>query len=202
MAPSIQVPPNTLRMTCPESRRRRFTTKENEERILLASKDWEAKRGLRDRRRQGKSAESQFSKEVEKAEEELELKECFLKKLAREENTLKAFSGGNSQENIRDVEPNVQKAKDAGVDIGAKIGSLTLAHRLRWRSTDAGVDIGAKIGSLTLAHRLRWRSTDAGVDIGAKIGSLTLAHRLRWRSTDAGADIGAKIGSTLAAVKK
>ncbi|KAG4423569.1 MAG: hypothetical protein CL912_19325 [Deltaproteobacteria bacterium] len=111
MAPRIQVPPNTLRMTCPESRRRRFTTKENEERILLASEDREAKRELRYRRRQGKSAESHFSKEVEKAKEELELKEGFLKKLAREENTLKGFSGENSKGNMRDAEPNVQKAK-------------------------------------------------------------------------------------------
>jgi hypothetical protein len=38
--------------------------------------------------------ESHFSKEVEKAEEELELKGGFLKKLARKENKLKGFSGG------------------------------------------------------------------------------------------------------------
>lgn len=33
MAPRIQVPPDILRMTCPESRQRRFTTKENEKKI-------------------------------------------------------------------------------------------------------------------------------------------------------------------------
>lgn len=111
MAPRIQVPPNTLRETCPESQRLRFTTKKNEQRIHLASEDREAKRELRDRRRQAKSAESHFSKEVEKAEEELELKEGFLKKLAREENKLKGFSWGASKGNMRDTEPNVQKAK-------------------------------------------------------------------------------------------
>lgn len=111
MPPRIQVPPNTLRQTCPESQRPRFTTKENEQRIHLANKDREAKRKLRDHRRQAKSAENHFSKEVEKAEEELELKEGFLKKLAREENKLKGFSGGGSEANMRDTEPNVQKAK-------------------------------------------------------------------------------------------
>jgi hypothetical protein len=111
MAPRIQVPLNTLRQTCPESQRLRFTTKENEQRIHLASKDQEAKRELRDRRRQAKSAESHFSKELENAKEELELKEGFLKKLAQEENELKGFSGGVSKGNMGDAEPNVQKAK-------------------------------------------------------------------------------------------
>jgi len=111
MPPRIQVPPNTLRQTCPESQHPRFTTKENKQRIHLANKDWEAKRELRDRRRQAESAENHFSKEVEKAKEELQLKEGFLKKLTQEENKLKGFSGGDGKGNMRDTEPNVQKAK-------------------------------------------------------------------------------------------
>jgi hypothetical protein len=111
MTPRIQVSPNTLRKTCSGSRRQRFTTKENEERIHLASEDRATKCELRTRRRQNKPAESHFSKEVEKAEEELDLKEGFLKKLAKEENTLKGFSREDSKGNIRDTEPNVQKAK-------------------------------------------------------------------------------------------
>jgi hypothetical protein len=111
MAPRIQVPPNTLRMTCPESHRRRFTTKEDEERIQLVSEDRKARLELQSRRRQDKSAESHFSEEVEKAEEELKLKEGFLKKLARNENTEKGFSGEDSKGNMTDVESNVQRVK-------------------------------------------------------------------------------------------
>jgi hypothetical protein len=66
----IRVLPNILRKACPESQRRRFTTKENEERIQLASKDQKVRLELRNRRRQDKSAESHFSEEAEKAEEE------------------------------------------------------------------------------------------------------------------------------------
>ena len=111
MAPRIQVPPNTLRMTCPESHRRRFTTKENEERIHLASEDRKARLKLRNRRRQDKLADNSFSEEVEKAEEELKLKEGFLKKLARKENTKKGFSGEDSKGNMTDIESNVQRVK-------------------------------------------------------------------------------------------
>jgi len=111
MTPRIQVPPNTLRMTCPESRRRRFTTKENEERIHLASEDRKARLELRNRRRKDKSAESHFSEEVEGAEEELKLKEGFLRELARNENTLKGFSGEDNKGNKTDIESNVQRVK-------------------------------------------------------------------------------------------
>lgn len=116
MAPRIQVPPNTLWMTCPKSQRQRFTTKENEERVHLASEDRKAKLDLRNRRRQDKSAESRFSEEVEKAEEELKLKECFLKKLARNENTEKGFSGVDSKGNMTDIESNVQRVKHETVE--------------------------------------------------------------------------------------
>ncbi len=100
MAPRIQVPPDILRMTCPESRQRRFTTKENEKKIHLASGNQRARLKFRNRRRQGKLAESYFSEEVEKAEEELKLKEGFLKKIARNENTEKGFSGEESKRNM------------------------------------------------------------------------------------------------------
>jgi hypothetical protein len=111
MAPRIQVPPNTLRMTCPKSHQRRFTTKENEERIHLASEDRKARLELRNRRRQDKSAENYFSEEAEKAEEELKLKEGFLKKLARNENTGKGFSGEDRKGNMTEIESNVQRVK-------------------------------------------------------------------------------------------
>jgi hypothetical protein len=59
--PGIQVPHNTLGITCPDSRRRRFTTKEIEERIRLVDEDRKAKLDLRNRCRQDKLAESHFS---------------------------------------------------------------------------------------------------------------------------------------------
>jgi hypothetical protein len=50
--------------------------------------------------------------------------------------------------------------KNAGVEKGAEIGSLTLAHPFRWRLTNASVGNRAKFGSLTLAHLLpgRWEA--------------------------------------------
>ena len=48
---------------------------------------------------------------MEKAEEELKLKEGFLKKLARKENTEKGFSGEDSKGNMTDIESNVQRVK-------------------------------------------------------------------------------------------
>jgi hypothetical protein len=65
--------------------------------------------------------------------------------------------------------------RKTGVGSGAELGSITLAHPLRWRLTNAGVEKGAGIGSLTPAHPLRWRLTDGGVDTEAKLGSITLA---------------------------
>jgi hypothetical protein len=44
--PGIQVPYNALGITCPDSRRRRFITKEIKERIRLVDKDQKAKLDL------------------------------------------------------------------------------------------------------------------------------------------------------------
>jgi hypothetical protein len=58
---------------------------------------------------------------------------------------------------------------------------------LRWRLTAAGVEKGAKTGSLTLTLRLRWRLIDAGVEKGAKNwlphagASMAMACHRRWR---------------------
>ena len=116
MAPRIQVPPNTLRITYPESRQQRFTTEENEERIHLASADRKARLELRNRRRRDKSAKSHFSEGVEKAEEELKLTEGFLKKSARNENAEKGFSGEDNKGNMTDIESNVQRVKNETVE--------------------------------------------------------------------------------------
>ena len=111
--PRIQVPPNTLRITCPDARRRRFTTKENEEKIRFANEDRKAKLDLRSRRRQEKSAAISFSEEVEIAEGELEIKECLLRELARQENSLKGLSGseniGYEKENERQRDLKLQR---------------------------------------------------------------------------------------------
>jgi hypothetical protein len=96
--PRIQVPLNTLRITCPDARRRRFTIKENEEKIRFANDDRKAKLNLRNCRRQEKSAATPFSKEVEIAEGKLKVKECLLRELARQENSLKGLS---RNENVR-----------------------------------------------------------------------------------------------------
>jgi len=65
-----------------------------------------------------------------------------------------------------------------GVGNGARFGSLTLAHLLRWRLRNAGVEKGAEISSLTLAHPFRWRLTNASAVDRAKFGYPTLAHLL------------------------
>lgn len=63
---------------------------------------------------------------------------------------------------------------DAGDGKGARIGSLTLAFPLRWRTDCAGVSgtlalrREPELDPLTLAFLLRWRVRDAGVRKGSQ----------------------------------
>lgn len=102
-----------------------------------------AKLELRDRRRQAKSAESHFSKELENAKEELELKEGFLRKLAREENELKGFSGEVSKGNIGDAEPNVQKAKGETIEALKYVVPFDILTAASPRCSHHHIDLGA-----------------------------------------------------------
>jgi hypothetical protein len=78
---------------------------------LLSKRDRKQGFELQNRGRQDKSVESHFFEEVEKAGGKLRLKEGFLKKLARNDNTKKKFLGEDNKGNITDVESNVQRVK-------------------------------------------------------------------------------------------
>jgi len=88
----IQIPKGTSKITRPASRRRLFTTKQDEERVRLASEDRKAKLEIRALRRLDEAVGTHFYEGLEKAEGEFKLKELVLTELARQENNLKELS--------------------------------------------------------------------------------------------------------------
>ena len=71
----IQIPKGTSKITRPASRRRLFTTKQDEERVRLASEDRKAKLEIRALRRLDEAVGTHFYEGLEKAEGEFKLKE-------------------------------------------------------------------------------------------------------------------------------
>jgi hypothetical protein len=86
----IQLPEHVFRITAPGSRRQRFTTKINEERIRLEKEDQKTKLAIRSSQRE--KAGPRFHKEMEKGEGLVRLRDFFLGELAVQENT--ELSGG------------------------------------------------------------------------------------------------------------
>jgi hypothetical protein len=81
----IQIPKHVFGITLPGSRRLRFTTKINEERIRLEREDQKSKLAFRSLQRE--KARHRFHKEMEKSEGVVRLRDFFLGELAVQENT-------------------------------------------------------------------------------------------------------------------
>jgi hypothetical protein len=89
----IQIPEYVFGVTPPRSRRLRFTTKINEERIRLEREDQKSKLAFRSLQRE--KAGHRFHKEMEKSEGMVRLRDFFLGELVVQENT-ELSSGANS----------------------------------------------------------------------------------------------------------
>jgi hypothetical protein len=110
----ITIPNDVVGISRPGSRQRLFTTKNNEERIRLASEDRKAKLEIRNLRREGKSARTQ---ELEKIESVVKLRDFLLIALARQENSLRGLSGGMNTSlckrgNNGNVEGDIKRIKE------------------------------------------------------------------------------------------
>ena len=114
----IQVPDNVFRVTPPGSRRTIFTTQQNEERIRLERDDREAKLKLRALRRE--KAGPSFRQELEKSDGAIGIRDCLLRKLAAQENTLQELSGeansSGGRANHRGEEANLEKMRRETVE--------------------------------------------------------------------------------------
>jgi hypothetical protein len=107
----IQIPEHVFGITPPGSRRQRFTTETNEERIRLGREDQKAKLAIRSLQRE--KAGPRFHKEMERGEGLVRLRDFFLGELAVQENT--ELSGGvNSSDercNHGGMEVNLERKK-------------------------------------------------------------------------------------------
>ena len=84
-------------------RGKRFTTKKNEERIRLESKDREAKLRIRSFQRENRVDKTHFDGVLEKSESVVVLRDCLFFELAMHENTLKGLSAGINNMHVRET---------------------------------------------------------------------------------------------------
>jgi hypothetical protein len=109
----IQIPENVFRITPLGSRRQRFTTKINEERIRLEREDQRSKLAFRSLQRE--KAGHRFHKEMEKSEGVVRLRDFFLGELAVQENT-ELFGGANSSKERENHRVSLERKKHETVE--------------------------------------------------------------------------------------
>jgi hypothetical protein len=107
----IQIPKHVFGITSPGSRRLRFTTKINEERIRLESEDQKSKLAFRSLQRE--KAGHRFHKEMEKSEGVVRLRDFFLGELAVQENTelYSRANSGKERDNHMGIKVNLERKK-------------------------------------------------------------------------------------------